>query len=378
MRVLEPRIEARLDRCLRLSYGERSCSLCRDVCRYSAIELLPGGIAIDPERCVYCGECFSVCPVSALDPGVDRLIESMSGGETLVISCRESPREVPERGQDLLRTCINTLRIDQYLALLELYKRIIVDARCEGCPVRGRGLETLDRFLEKIRSSEDLGARVVVLRGDRVGEIRTETTRLQIGRRRAIEYILNTVSSGIRLATPLEMIPVIRGVLYDARENSIGDKRHIERPRTRISTRLRALELVERNNIRVEVRGPRVDIEKCILCRICEHVCPTEAIYIDVSRGIFGIAYYKCLECLVCIEKCPVKALRESIEDLREVSVHLVDTVRCDKCGHVYPRRLGRCPLCSAIDDLVSDYMKSLATETRLYKDTTGSSHQVP
>lgn len=44
----------------------------------------------------------------------------------------------------------------------------------------------------------------------------------------------------------------------------------------------------------------------CIGCKMCEKICPAEAIKVD---GLAKIDYDKCINCGACAEKCPVKCI---------------------------------------------------------------------
>ena len=58
---------------------------------------------------------------------------------------------------------------------------------------------------------------------------------------------------------------------------------------------------------------------KCIVCRLCEYVCPAQAILIYSGIGVSGrrihsmydIDLVKCIYCNMCGVVCPVYAIRE-------------------------------------------------------------------
>lgn len=47
----------------------------------------------------------------------------------------------------------------------------------------------------------------------------------------------------------------------------------------------------------------------CIACRICEKVCPADAIHVE--HNVAAIDYEKCTLCGLCVEKCPRKIIMD-------------------------------------------------------------------
>lgn len=83
---------------------------------------------------------------------------------------------------------------------------------------------------------------------------------------------------------------------------------------------------IERSAQTSRIRGEHVlrrygtGKERCIVCRLCERICPAEAITIYALSSYIGNRYAldylldmtKCIYCGLCQEACPVDAIVES------------------------------------------------------------------
>lgn len=52
-----------------------------------------------------------------------------------------------------------------------------------------------------------------------------------------------------------------------------------------------------------------IDIEKCILCGICQKRCPTAAITVTKATKDWQINRLRCISCGACVDACPKKCL---------------------------------------------------------------------
>ena len=63
---------------------------------------------------------------------------------------------------------------------------------------------------------------------------------------------------------------------------------------------------------RVYIEGTRGhienDMEKCILCGICEKTCPATALTVDKAARTWTINRFSCVQCSACVRACPPKS----------------------------------------------------------------------
>lgn len=51
------------------------------------------------------------------------------------------------------------------------------------------------------------------------------------------------------------------------------------------------------------------DAEKCILCGMCERVCPCHCITVDKQNRTWQINPFMCIQCGSCVRACPKQCL---------------------------------------------------------------------
>ena len=44
-----------------------TCGACVSICPVSAIKIVKGKAKLDPKKCIKCGSCASFCPMNAID-----------------------------------------------------------------------------------------------------------------------------------------------------------------------------------------------------------------------------------------------------------------------------------------------------------------------
>jgi ferredoxin len=324
-------------RCLRRWYKDSTCTLCADSCPVKAVEVKGRDVMVNSSVCVLCGACSSVCPVGVFSLGVEELILSMEPGDTIRISCRDS-------GENVLSTCINALNQNHYLILASKFNKVVVDARCEGCPLaKGPGLAILEGIAGKLASKME------VVRGS--GSPSPLLRRLTLKR---------MMVEGATLISP--PLGAIASLVYEPVE--VEDSRTPER--ARITFRLKALEVARALNVTVKLLHPAVDTSKCTFCGICAGVCPTGAIEFE-EAGILRIDTSKCVGCSHCVKLCPDNAMTQVESEEPGVFEYTRSMTVCPRCGYIYPASLSECPKCSVILEILKDIYKGNPGDCREY-----------
>lgn len=86
--------------------------------------------------------------------------------------------------------------------------------------------------------------------------------------------------------------------------------------------------------------APARDVTKacsvgCIACRICEKVCPFDAIHVENNLAI--IDYEKCRNCGLCAEKCPRHIIIDQRPEKPKAYIDPEDCIGCGICKKACP-----------------------------------------
>ncbi|MCE4612115.1 MAG: 4Fe-4S binding protein [Desulfurococcales archaeon] len=325
--------------CLNTWYRKGECTLCVDHCPLNAIRLEGRTPRIDPDKCIACGACTAACPTESielvgLEEKVEEAIEeAVRSSKALRISCRE-------KGEGVLTTCINALRLEHYYIMASKAGRLEVDARCKGCPLEaGRGWERAER------ASRELGERVKVETG--------EAPRLQALRRAAIKAVLLTAAkafAGIK----------VRPVRVEVVES---------RGPVRARGRLRRMAMRAAGEMGVEFRRPRPQVngDLCTMTGICAGVCPVGAITFN-EAGVLSFDLEACVSCGVCAEVCPESAIEMVVDGEKGVVRVYKGLIECPRCGYTYPSSLKECPRCSTLKEIILDFYMGKSRSCEEYR----------
>ncbi|MFH1505863.1 MAG: DUF362 domain-containing protein [archaeon] len=80
-----------------------------------------------------------------------------------------------------------------------------------------------------------------------------------------------------------------------------------------------------------EKANPVVDVNICNACKVCEELCPFDAMHVD-EKAVVDVK--KCFGCGVCINNCPEKAINPVVEMIEILMCEATKAV-LDKCKKV-------------------------------------------
>lgn len=61
-----------------------------------------------------------------------------------------------------------------------------------------------------------------------------------------------------------------------------------------------------------DVKGElKIDIDKCVMCTICQVKCPSQCIKVDKKAKNWQLDPFACVYCGICVDVCPVKCLHQ-------------------------------------------------------------------
>lgn len=87
----------------------------------------------------------------------------------------------------------------------------------------------------------------------------------------------------------------------------------------------------ELENLFPALRGHVVnDLDACILCGMCQRVCPAGAITVDRKAGDWSIDPYSCIQCANCVHECPKKCLSMNVHTTEPATEPQVTTMHKD------------------------------------------------
>lgn len=328
-------------RCVRVRNRNTTCSKCADACTSGCISFAENELVIQPEKCIGCGTCCTVCPTCALeanrpnDAELFRLsMAAMQKADGEVVLASEQILAAAEGLYDPERvvSLVNLGRIEETL-LVRLAeagaKRITLVQPREVDAANAKGIETAQLVCDTANLilqtwGSDCRARVaekfpsVARRGEEAAYNEARRSFFTDMRDEATEAA--GIAANVVVDDALGVEPEKENIYQHLRVMDDGTLPHfMPDRRERLLNALSDLGEPEDVMLNTRLWGHVViDVDKCTGCRMCATFCPTGAIfkYTDEDDGTTGIEHAPgdCVKCYSCQDVCPAGALELSEE----------------------------------------------------------------
>ena len=296
----------RQDRCIMVRNRNARCTLCSDACASGCISFSNGVLTIDPDRCIGCGTCATVCPTCALEARnptdselYSQCLETLrTNGDTVLIACEQAARAAQD-GLDgaVVVVCLGRVEESLLVSLAAEGANLVrlVGGACDQCEhVCGYKTALLvEESTNNLLQAWNSPARVSV--------DQTLGFEPRKPRRSTRAHDEGAVDSGEKPRLP-KVMP--GGTL----PHFIPDRRE------RLLDALACLGEPDGSNVGARFSGHvDIDVDACSSCRLCATFCPTGAIArFDDPDGTMGLIHTPadCVRCRLCEKVCRHEALR--------------------------------------------------------------------
>ena len=371
-----PDLQIHPERCVLVRNRNASCLKCAEACTSGALSANADGLVVNPDLCIGCGTCATVCPTCALEPANpdDQALAkaaahvSKQTGECVPFACS---RALSAAGKNRVPGCVEVAclgRID-VTELVELYVRgtrnvVLACDDCETCPhasggsvaehTVGQTLDLLDAFgagmsIVTTHQVEPLIGKDAVDGADEVASYPLKRlARLEATPRETLDAASDTVAEREGFEDGRYYAPATDAdEADDDTAASAEDTNAAENPsaseaggtendlpklprvgssgtlsqfvptrRTRLFNCLKALGDPGRQTVSSGLWGTvSIRTDLCDSCRMCAVFCPTGALRrFDGNDGAFGITHQSvfCVQCDTCESVCPHGAITVS------------------------------------------------------------------
>ncbi|MDR1422396.1 MAG: 4Fe-4S binding protein [Coriobacteriales bacterium] len=327
-------------RCVCVRNRHARCSRCSDACTSGAISL-KDELSIDPDLCVGCGTCATVCPTCALETihpndaellqRAKPIIKATDGQLAFLCHTARESATLPLDGEQLIElTCLSRLEESLLTSLFAFGAEdiLLIKGDCESCP-RRQGVETIELVLETMQAltaawnltqTLDLTTEIPpkLFLAPRASEARQVSDGVS---RREFFTLIKENTKEVAAATAQVTLDHYAAVKHE--DETAHVPVHVMRdgtlPHFVPSRRERLLDQLEYlgspvvDTINIRLWGHIIlDGERCSSCRMCATFCPTGAICkFDDPDGTFGIEHYMadCVHCRLCEDVCREHAI---------------------------------------------------------------------
>ena len=299
------------ERCALVRNRNADCLRCSQVCTSGCISFADGELSIDPEKCIGCGTCATVCPTCALEahhPNDARLLSmcksaAAANAEKVCIACSHAIQDV--------ESCYDSERVVRVECLGRVEESLLCTLVADGC-------SDIALFSGPCGACEHATGRAMC-------ETVLETTQtllntwgvaadIHIEQDIAQEFLTHEpVELDLSGDNPQDNEEIVSNPYTYMKVMADGTLPHfVPDRRERLLDALAALG--EPADVALETRlwgHVSIDMDKCMSCRMCATFCPSGAIVKFDEEGAMGIEHYPgdCVKCRSCETICPKDAL---------------------------------------------------------------------
>ena len=318
-------VSKNIKECVNGKQNKEICLKCEQICPKGIMNHDTG---FDPsfEECLDCNLCTTVCPTRAISfssLSASKIKEILNAKQDSVkIGCYEN-----RSPSDLKLYCVASLPWETiaHLALskkVELYKSECVECKSSHL------LEIFEKNIQRVR--EFLGDELF---GERVSVLDNNKTEAVSRRRffKDVSKIFIKDNLGIKYSNKVSRKDMFKQLKFYAKDKTFGFK------------------------------TLKINPDKCCACKICEAICPFDAISIDKNTSTFTLHHsvLRCNECGLCQTTCLFGAI-ESFDLVRSknslTSYHDNQIVanKCEICGEFIPKTRNKCFECESKEHTVN------------------------
>ncbi|MBR2836185.1 MAG: 4Fe-4S binding protein [Coriobacteriales bacterium] len=353
------------ERCVLVRHKNADCLKCAEACTSGAISANEDGLAVDPDKCIGCGTCASVCPTCALEPAApdDQILAKSAAAVVkdtqgcVTFACSNA---LEDAGKKKVPGCVEVACLGRIepTELIELAARgalrvFMAHGDCDTCP-HASGRSVAEYSADEARDLlEAFGLEMAIDFCDDVPVLEPAAQETPEGASKVRSFTLKHLAK--LEATPRELIDAASDIvaeregfedgLYcqpkpkeedettandDASEEEESPQKlpHVAKDgalpqfvpvrRTRLFNCLKALGEPVLETLQTGLWGTvSIDPDRCDSCRMCAVFCPTGALRRHDGEGDdFGVTHQAtfCVQCGTCEAICPQGAITVSPE----------------------------------------------------------------
>jgi ferredoxin len=289
-------------RCLRSRLQSSGCARCIEECPAQAISSEPGGVRLDPKRCVGCLACTAVCPTEAL-VGKDQRLTAWSAKATGQDALRFCCEKALVSGEEIVLPCLGALAEEQLAVLAVGTTRgvrlsLIKCGACRAVSVREILAKRLANLDGRLGSGEFTSSLRLLLEEEEGGELAESVSRRAFFKAfRQLSFHAATETMAALQADP----------------NQKEQHAHKHQPE-RLAQLRRAINDTVDPGIRHSLLRLFFTLtvsDECNFCGACAGMCPTGALKNTREHEVRQLKFdwAKCSGCGLCLEFCRKKAL---------------------------------------------------------------------